>query len=81
MNRIYEELFIVKPDAAEEEVDQYVEQLRTQLTAAGATVVVDADMTASFFRGDVSGWAINLFPPWEIDRWGASPLGHSLPFT
>jgi small subunit ribosomal protein S6 len=38
MNRIYEELFIVKPDAAEEEVDQYVEQLRTQLTTAGATV-------------------------------------------
>src|SRR5215469_465169 len=38
MNRIYEELFIVKPDAAEEEVDQYIEQLRTQLTAAGATV-------------------------------------------
>jgi small subunit ribosomal protein S6 len=36
--RIYEELFIVKPDAPEEEVDQYVEQLRTQLTAAGATV-------------------------------------------
>ena len=38
MNRIYEELFIVKPDAADEEVDQYVEQLRTQLTTAGATV-------------------------------------------
>jgi len=38
MNRIYEELFIVKPDAAEEEVDQYIEQLRTQLTTAGATV-------------------------------------------
>src|SRR5215468_3897563 len=38
MNRIYEELFIVKPDAAEEEVDQYVEQLRSQLTTAGATV-------------------------------------------
>ena len=36
--RIYEELFIVKPDAPEEEVDQLVEQLRTQLTAAGATV-------------------------------------------
>ena len=36
--RIYEELFIVKPDAPEEEVDQFVEQLRTQLTAAGATV-------------------------------------------
>ena len=38
MNRIYEELFIVKPDAADEEVDQYVEHLRTQLTTAGATV-------------------------------------------
>ena len=36
--RIYEELFIVKPDAADEEVDQFVEQLRTQLTTAGATV-------------------------------------------
>ena len=36
--RIYEELFIVKPDAPDEEVDQYVEQLRTQLTSAGATV-------------------------------------------
>jgi len=36
--RIYEELFIVKPDVPEEEVDQFVEQLRTQLTAAGATV-------------------------------------------
>ena len=38
MNRIYEELFIVKPDVLDEEVDAYVEQLRTQLTAAGATV-------------------------------------------
>jgi small subunit ribosomal protein S6 len=36
--RIYEELFIVKPDAPEEEVDQFVETLRTQLTSAGATV-------------------------------------------
>ena len=36
--RIYEELFIVKPDAPEEEVDQLVEQLRAQLTSAGATV-------------------------------------------
>ena len=36
--RIYEELFIVKPDAPEEEVDAFVEQLRTQLTNAGATV-------------------------------------------
>ena len=33
--RIYEELFIVKPDAPEEEVDQFVEQLRTQLTGRG----------------------------------------------
>ena len=38
MTRIYEELFIVKPDAPDEEVDQYVEQLRTQLTSLGATV-------------------------------------------
>ena len=36
--RIYEELFIVKPDAPEEEVDAFVETLRTQLTTAGATV-------------------------------------------
>ena len=36
--RIYEELFIVKPDAPDEEVDQYVEQLRSQLTSLGATV-------------------------------------------
>jgi small subunit ribosomal protein S6 len=38
MNRIYEELFIVKPDAPEEEVDQFVEQLQTQLKASGAKV-------------------------------------------
>src|SRR4030095_4193658 len=36
--RIYEELFIVKPDAPEEEADQLIEQLRVQLTSAGATV-------------------------------------------
>jgi small subunit ribosomal protein S6 len=36
--RIYEELFILKPDAPEEEVDGFVEQLRGQLTTAGATV-------------------------------------------
>ena len=36
--RIYEELFIVKPDAPDEEVDQYIEQFRTQLTNLGATV-------------------------------------------
>ncbi len=38
MTRIYEELFIVKPDAPDEEVDAFVEVLRAQLTAAGATV-------------------------------------------
>jgi small subunit ribosomal protein S6 len=36
--RIYEELFIIKPDAPDEEADQFVEHLRSQLTAAGATV-------------------------------------------
>jgi small subunit ribosomal protein S6 len=36
--RIYEELFIIKPDAPDEEVDQFIETLRTQLTATGATV-------------------------------------------
>jgi small subunit ribosomal protein S6 len=36
--RIYEELFIIKPDAPDEEADQFVEQLRTHLVAAGATV-------------------------------------------
>jgi small subunit ribosomal protein S6 len=36
--RIYEELFIIKPDAPDEEVDAFVEQLRTQLTTMGATV-------------------------------------------
>jgi small subunit ribosomal protein S6 len=38
MNRIYEELFIAKPDAPDEEVDQFVEQLRGHLTSAGASV-------------------------------------------
>ena len=38
MIRIYEELFIVKPDAPDEEVDAFVETIRTQLTTAGATV-------------------------------------------
>jgi small subunit ribosomal protein S6 len=38
MTRIYEELFIVKPDAPDEEVDAFVETIKTQLTTAGATV-------------------------------------------
>jgi small subunit ribosomal protein S6 len=36
--RIYEELFIIKPDVPDEEADQYVEQLQSHLTSAGATV-------------------------------------------
>jgi small subunit ribosomal protein S6 len=36
--RIYEELFIVRPDATEEEIDAYVEQLRQVITSAGGTV-------------------------------------------
>ena len=36
--RIYEELFIIKPDAPDEEVDALVEQLRTHLVNLGATV-------------------------------------------
>ena len=38
MTRIYEELFIIKPDVPDEEADQFVEQLQSQLTSAGATV-------------------------------------------
>ena len=36
--RIYEELFIVKPDAPEEEIDQFIEQMRTLVTSSGGTV-------------------------------------------
>jgi small subunit ribosomal protein S6 len=36
--RIYESLFIIKPDVLDEEVDQRLEQLRTHLIALGATV-------------------------------------------
>jgi small subunit ribosomal protein S6 len=36
--RIYEELFIVKPDVLDEEVDALVETLRVQLVTLGATV-------------------------------------------
>ena len=36
--RIYESLFIIKPDVPDEEVDQRLEQLRTHLIALGATV-------------------------------------------
>src|SRR5271165_6781391 len=36
--RVYEELFIVRPDAPDEDVDHLVEQLQTLLTGAGAKV-------------------------------------------
>ncbi len=36
--RIYEELFIIKPDVPDEEADQFVENLQTHLGSAGATV-------------------------------------------
>jgi small subunit ribosomal protein S6 len=36
--RIYEELFIIKPDAPEEEADQFIESMRTVVTNAGGTV-------------------------------------------
>ncbi|MBK9169457.1 MAG: 30S ribosomal protein S6 [Bryobacterales bacterium] len=36
--RIYEELFIVKPDATEEEIDQIIEQLTGIITSAGGAV-------------------------------------------
>ena len=36
--RIYEELFIMKPDATEEEIDQVIEQMKGVVTAAGGTI-------------------------------------------
>jgi small subunit ribosomal protein S6 len=36
--RIYEELFIVKPDATEEETDQVVEQVRSVVVSGGGAV-------------------------------------------
>ena len=36
--RIYEELFIAKPDAPDEEVDTLIEQMKTTVTNAGGTV-------------------------------------------
>jgi small subunit ribosomal protein S6 len=36
--RIYEELFIVKPDVPEEEIDQFVEQMKSVVTAANGSV-------------------------------------------
>src|SRR5712692_3571106 len=36
--RIYEELFIVKPDVPEEEVDQLIEQMKLVVSNSGGTV-------------------------------------------
>jgi len=36
--RVYEELFIVKPDAPEEEVDGYIEQVKTLISTGKGTV-------------------------------------------
>ena len=36
--RIYEALFIVKPDAPEEEVDQFLEQMKNVVSHAGGSV-------------------------------------------
>jgi small subunit ribosomal protein S6 len=36
--RIYEELFIIKPDATEEEIEQVVEQVRQLIISGGGTV-------------------------------------------
>ena len=36
--RIYENLFIVKPDATEEEVDRLIEQMSGHVTTAGGTI-------------------------------------------
>ncbi|HVX65931.1 MAG TPA: 30S ribosomal protein S6 [Bryobacteraceae bacterium] len=36
--RIYEELFIVRPDAPEEEIDAFIEQMKQIITSGGGTV-------------------------------------------
>ena len=36
--RIYEELFILRPDASEEEIDPFVEQIKQVITSGGGTV-------------------------------------------
>jgi small subunit ribosomal protein S6 len=36
--RIYEDLFIVKPDAAEQEIDQFIEQIQQLITGSGGAV-------------------------------------------
>ncbi len=38
MNRIYEEMFIVKADTPEEEIDAFIEQIKGVVTTAGGTI-------------------------------------------
>jgi small subunit ribosomal protein S6 len=38
MNRIYEEMFILRPDATEEEITPIVDQLKSTVTSAGGTI-------------------------------------------
>lgn len=38
MNRIYENLFIVKPDVAEEDIDTFIETVKKNLETNGATI-------------------------------------------
>ena len=38
MNRVYEELFIVRPDATDEEIDPLIEQIKGVITSGGGTV-------------------------------------------
>ena len=38
MNRIYEEMFIIRPDATDEEINPIVEQIHTTVTNAGGTI-------------------------------------------
>ena len=38
MNRIYEEIFIIRPDATEEEIAPIVDQVKTTVTSAGGTI-------------------------------------------
>jgi small subunit ribosomal protein S6 len=36
--RVYEELFIVRPDATDEEIDPFIEQMKGVITSGGGTV-------------------------------------------
>lgn len=38
MNRIYEEMFILKPDTPEEEIDGFIEQMKSVVTSAGGAI-------------------------------------------